>query len=102
MVVMGHRRPESEEIAERFELVQNAGIPVLYDAWQAIHAIAKLSWYQRKVKRGRRVDTEYHACRHPSRDLAVWPGNLAPQCGQRAPLRAVSMPRHGTQPPLPE
>lgn len=57
VVVMAHKPPDSAEIAERFALVQSAGIPVLYDAFQAVQAIAKLSWYQRKATRGRVVDT---------------------------------------------
>jgi len=56
IVVMAHDRPDSEEAAECFALVQSAGIPILYDQFQAAEAIAKLSWYQRKAKRGRVAD----------------------------------------------
>jgi acetyltransferase len=53
IVVMAHDRPDSDEVAKRFALVQSAGIPILYDQFQAAEAIAKLSWYQRKAKQGR-------------------------------------------------
>jgi len=35
IVVMAHDRPDSEEAAECFALVQSAGIPILYDQFQA-------------------------------------------------------------------
>ena len=57
LVVMAHDRPDSDEAAARFALVQSAGIPILYDQFQATEAIAKLSWYQRKARQGRVVDT---------------------------------------------
>ena len=53
IVLMAHDRPDSDEAAARFALVQSAGMPVLYDQFLAAQALAKLSWYQRKAKRGR-------------------------------------------------
>jgi len=56
IVLMAHGRPESDQAAASFALVRSAGIPILYDQFQAAQAIAKLSWYQRKAKQGRPVD----------------------------------------------
>jgi acyl-CoA synthetase (NDP forming) len=53
IVVVAHHRPDTDEAAKRFALVQSAGMPILYDQFQAAQAITKLCWYQRKAKQGR-------------------------------------------------
>jgi acetyltransferase len=56
IVIVAHERPDAGQAAELFAIVQKAGMPILYDQFHAAQAIAQLSWYQRKAKRGRVAD----------------------------------------------
>jgi acetyltransferase len=51
IVLISRRIPAAGEAAACIELVTEAGIPLLWDSFQAARAVAHMSWYQEKVRR---------------------------------------------------
>jgi acetyltransferase len=56
IVILSHRHPRSDEDDSPVRLVEEAGMPMLPDASQAVRAMANLAWYQNKAGRVREAE----------------------------------------------